>query len=523
MVARNYSDIAVATTLSSGITGADISLTVVSATGWPAAPFLLVIDADTANEEVILVGAKSGVIFSSLTRGFAGTSAVAHNASVAIKHVIAGVDIALIWTHAHSGDFADVDHANLIGVGINDHHARDHTIVGGTHTASGLTVGHALVATSAAAFGFAPVDHGNLVGNADDDHAQYLTVTRHAAIDAADHGSGISTDGMVLMSDGLGGAAWEAIIQDHGGFTGLADDDHALYHTDARAVTWHDADDHSGLSASQIVTGTLPVAQVPSLDTAKITTGIFGIARIPTGGTASTVAFGNHAHADLALRAGDTFTGLVVLSGGAAINSSTAIMTTTTERVSIGNVFIVGVRSASAPFFSGRNSDGTAYEVWRSGAPRGGIGTTAGFFALFSPDGTTAAQFHQSSGTFFNHARATTDSGLSSWRNNGFPGTELMALSSSVQNKINVQDADIDDLANRFLKLRLASWNSTLPADDGRRRYNGWIAEEVHPVLPNYAAEPDDKGYVSGIGDMSIPMAAAIHQLNRRLKVLESV
>ncbi len=34
---------------------------------------------------------------------------------------------------------------------------------------------------------------------------------------------------------------------DHGGTGGLGDDDHTDYHTDARAVTWHDADDHSGL------------------------------------------------------------------------------------------------------------------------------------------------------------------------------------------------------------------------------------------------------------------------------------
>ncbi len=38
---------------------------------------------------------------------------------------------------------------------------------------------------------------------------------------------------------------------DHGEAAGLADDDHTQYHTDARAVTWHDADDHSNLEESK--------------------------------------------------------------------------------------------------------------------------------------------------------------------------------------------------------------------------------------------------------------------------------
>src|SRR5690606_5989172 len=51
-------------------------------------------------------------------------------------------------------------------------------------------------------------DHGDLDGLADDDHTQYLNTVRHAAIDAADHGSGAATAGQVLTADGAGGAAW---------------------------------------------------------------------------------------------------------------------------------------------------------------------------------------------------------------------------------------------------------------------------------------------------------------------------
>lgn len=91
-----------------------------------------------------------------------------------------------------------------------------HALTGGSspHTESGLTPGYVLTATGATTFGWAAApagvtDHGALTGLADDDHTQYLNTTRHAAIDAADHGSGASTDGQVLTSDGAGGAAWE--------------------------------------------------------------------------------------------------------------------------------------------------------------------------------------------------------------------------------------------------------------------------------------------------------------------------
>lgn len=282
MAARNYSDIAVQTTLASGISDSDTSLSVASATGWPAAPFLLVLDPDTANEEVVLVGAKSGTTFSSLTRGFAGTSASSHNASIDVQHVITGTDVALIWSHDHSGDYTAVDHGNLVGVGVDDHHARDHSLTGATHTASGLTAGHALVATGTTTFGFAAVDHGNLAGLADDDHTQYLDVTRHdsddhsalpeAAVTAheaaltitesqisdLDHDDAEAihdnvsgeinavtvkgspeSDDIVLIEDSAAtfakkkatlGSIVSALTEvDHGALTGLSDDDHTQY------------------------------------------------------------------------------------------------------------------------------------------------------------------------------------------------------------------------------------------------------------------------------------------------------
>ncbi len=137
MAARQYSNIAVSTTLSSGIAAGASSLTVVSATGWPAAPFILVIEPDLAGEELILVGAKAGAVFSSLTRGFGGTSDVAHNATDVIKHVVVAEDHSLVFSHVHvpgTDDTAQLSHDDLSAVSIDDHHAQLHAAA---HLAAG--------------------------------------------------------------------------------------------------------------------------------------------------------------------------------------------------------------------------------------------------------------------------------------------------------------------------------------------------------------------------------------------------
>lgn len=81
MARRNYSNSAVATTLAAGINSSVTSLTVASASGYPTAPFTIRCEA-----EIILVGAKSGTTFSPLTRGFDGTTAVAHSLGAVIEH-----------------------------------------------------------------------------------------------------------------------------------------------------------------------------------------------------------------------------------------------------------------------------------------------------------------------------------------------------------------------------------------------------------------------------------------------------
>lgn len=86
MTPRIYSNIAVQTSLVSGITAAATSLTVADATGYPAAPFAIVVDVGSATyEEVMLVTAKAGAVFT-VTRAYDGTTAKIHAAGALIIH-----------------------------------------------------------------------------------------------------------------------------------------------------------------------------------------------------------------------------------------------------------------------------------------------------------------------------------------------------------------------------------------------------------------------------------------------------
>lgn len=89
---RNYSNTAVATTLSAAILAGDASLSVTDATGYPDAPFTI-----TVEGEVMLVGAKAGLTFSSLTRAYDGTAAAGHASGAAVTHVGVALDIERAW------------------------------------------------------------------------------------------------------------------------------------------------------------------------------------------------------------------------------------------------------------------------------------------------------------------------------------------------------------------------------------------------------------------------------------------
>lgn len=84
---RYYSNTAVTTFLNGGITDVATTLTVNSASGYPIAPFTI-----RCESEIILVGVKTGNVFSTLTRGFDDTTAVAHLTGSVIEHRVVADD-----------------------------------------------------------------------------------------------------------------------------------------------------------------------------------------------------------------------------------------------------------------------------------------------------------------------------------------------------------------------------------------------------------------------------------------------
>ena len=90
---RAYSGNAASTTLASGISSADTTITITAATGWPSGnPFYVVIDPGTASEEKVLVTRSSTTLTVSGSRGADDTSAASHSAGATIYPVFTAVD-----------------------------------------------------------------------------------------------------------------------------------------------------------------------------------------------------------------------------------------------------------------------------------------------------------------------------------------------------------------------------------------------------------------------------------------------
>jgi hypothetical protein len=92
MPVRNYTNISTEGQLSGAIGTGDttIALSGAGLTSIPAPPFYVRIDPDTAQEELVLVGAgSSATSLLNCTRGYDGTSAFSHNAGAKVRHCVA--------------------------------------------------------------------------------------------------------------------------------------------------------------------------------------------------------------------------------------------------------------------------------------------------------------------------------------------------------------------------------------------------------------------------------------------------
>ena len=102
---RYYSATAVDNTVASSINSSATSVTLSSSpTGFPTSgqPFVVALDYNAASEELVLVTSYSGYTLT-ITRGYNGTSATAHNAGAVVRHVIVAQDLTDFQDHIAAG------------------------------------------------------------------------------------------------------------------------------------------------------------------------------------------------------------------------------------------------------------------------------------------------------------------------------------------------------------------------------------------------------------------------------------
>lgn len=384
MSTRTYGRNAYESTLNGALNNSATSFNITSATGL-SDPLYLVIDPESPTKrEYIRVGSISGSTFNSVTRGAAGSAsgAQAHDSGTTVRAVFMHQMLDDIFTDVEALETADAAHFG--GTDTADHPEA-------TTSIRGFMSGADKTKLDALPSG-ATNDHDVLINVSIDDHHARDHAAAHAQsgvdeLDVANLTSGGAADGQVAMADGAGGVAWEGIpggITDHGALTGLADDDHSLYHTDGRADTWftgksasdltdiviasintnellqwngsdwinrtlaeagisgtshtHTGSTISGLAAGDTTTGVFADARIPSLATSKITSGTFGIARIPTGTTSSTAALGNHGHSNLVAVGGDTMTGVLTMGAHSVrFSANTGLYYRTTNETEINS------------------------------------------------------------------------------------------------------------------------------------------------------------------------------------------
>jgi hypothetical protein len=122
---RNYSAVAIETSLSSPISSAatgdtTTSVAVVSVSGFPSVyPYTLIIAPDTSKEEVVTVTAGASTILT-IVRGQDGTPAFAHSAGEAVRHGISAREFKELQTHISARGY-DTDSAILANVDTHVH------------------------------------------------------------------------------------------------------------------------------------------------------------------------------------------------------------------------------------------------------------------------------------------------------------------------------------------------------------------------------------------------------------------
>lgn len=101
---RYYSSTAVSASLTAGITSGATTLTVDSTAGFPGSfPYTLILERDTANQEVIKVTGAAGTTLT-VVRGQDGTSGITHSIGATVEHGVSAQDFDEPQAHIANAD-----------------------------------------------------------------------------------------------------------------------------------------------------------------------------------------------------------------------------------------------------------------------------------------------------------------------------------------------------------------------------------------------------------------------------------
>jgi hypothetical protein len=210
MTIRKYSSRSQQTTLASALTSGDSTMTVISGsqlmggkTPTSTETYTVVIDPDTANEEIVDISNYSSGNTLTITRGRDGSTAVAHSAGAAVRHMIIGRDLQEANDHientttAHGITLANVVKTTDTGVVTST------MILDGTIVNADINSSAAIAATKISGTAITAADTGTVTNTMLAGSIAPAKITG-TAITAADTGTVTSTmiaDGTIVNAD----------------------------------------------------------------------------------------------------------------------------------------------------------------------------------------------------------------------------------------------------------------------------------------------------------------------------------